>query len=77
MKTMEREAGIEPVTSSLGNRSSFVKRLRVGNEWYRIDLLFFHRRLRALVLIEARKIHARRRGTNESLSELRSRTLAL
>ncbi|MBL8024629.1 MAG: DUF1016 family protein, partial [Elusimicrobia bacterium] len=28
------------------------KRLRVGNEWYRVDLVFFHRRLRALVLID-------------------------
>ena len=28
------------------------KRLRVGDEWYRIDLLFFHRRLRCLVLID-------------------------
>jgi hypothetical protein len=24
----------------------------VGDEWYRIDLLFFHRRLRCLVLID-------------------------
>ncbi|MGA3093609.1 MAG: PDDEXK nuclease domain-containing protein [Terriglobales bacterium] len=28
------------------------KRLRVGTEWYRLDLLFFHRRLLSLVLIE-------------------------
>ena len=28
------------------------KRLRIGNEWYRIDLLFFHRRLRCLVVID-------------------------
>jgi len=27
-------------------------RLRVGNEWYRVDLLFFHRRLRCLVIID-------------------------
>src|SRR5882762_499268 len=27
------------------------KRLRVGDEWYRVDLLFFHRRLRCLVII--------------------------
>ena len=26
-------------------------RLRVGDEWYRVDLLFFHRRLRCLVVI--------------------------
>ena len=28
------------------------RRLRVGNEWYRVDLLFFHRRLRTLVIID-------------------------
>ena len=28
------------------------RRLRVGDEWYRVDLLFFHRRLRCLVVIE-------------------------
>ena len=28
------------------------RRLRVGDEWYRVDLLFFHRRLRCLVIID-------------------------
>jgi predicted nuclease of restriction endonuclease-like (RecB) superfamily len=28
------------------------KRLRIGDAWYRIDLLFFHRRLRCLVIID-------------------------
>jgi hypothetical protein len=28
------------------------RRLRVGDAWYRIDLLFFHRRLRCLVIID-------------------------
>jgi YhcG PDDEXK nuclease domain len=28
------------------------KRLRIGEEWYRIDLLFFHRKLRCLVVID-------------------------
>jgi len=28
------------------------KRIRVGDEWYRIDLLLFHRRLRCLVVID-------------------------
>ena len=28
------------------------RRLRIGNEWYRVDLLFFHRRLRCLVVID-------------------------
>lgn len=28
------------------------KRLRIGDEWFRVDLVFFHRRLRCLVLID-------------------------
>jgi predicted nuclease of restriction endonuclease-like (RecB) superfamily len=39
----------------LGGDFTFVgrqRRLRVGNEWYRVDLLFFHRRLRCLVIID-------------------------
>ena len=28
------------------------RRLRVGDQWYRVDLLFFHRRLRCLVVID-------------------------
>lgn len=28
------------------------RRLRIGDEWYRIDLLFFHRKLRCLVIID-------------------------
>ena len=28
------------------------RRLRIGDEWYRVDLLFFHRRLRCLVVID-------------------------
>jgi len=28
------------------------KRIRIGDEWYRIDLLLFHRRLRCLVVID-------------------------
>jgi predicted nuclease of restriction endonuclease-like (RecB) superfamily len=46
---------LEQFLLELGNDFSFVarqKRLRVGTEWYRLDLLFFHRRLRSLVLIE-------------------------
>ncbi|HEX8280934.1 MAG TPA: PDDEXK nuclease domain-containing protein, partial [Chthoniobacterales bacterium] len=27
-------------------------RLRIGGEWYRVDLLFFHRKLRCLVIID-------------------------
>lgn len=39
----------------MGNDFAFVarqKRLRVGDAWYRIDLLLYHRRLRCLVIIE-------------------------
>jgi predicted nuclease of restriction endonuclease-like (RecB) superfamily len=46
---------LERFLLELGNDFAFVgrqKRLRVGTEWYRIDLIFFHRRLRALVLID-------------------------
>jgi hypothetical protein len=28
------------------------RRLQIGDEWYRVDLLFFHRMLRSLVVIE-------------------------
>jgi hypothetical protein len=39
----------------LGGDFTFVarqKRLRVGDEWYRVGLVFFHRRLRCLLLID-------------------------
>ena len=39
----------------LGHGFTFVarqKRIRIGDEWYRIDLLLFHRRLRCLVVID-------------------------
>lgn len=39
----------------LGGDFTFVgrqRRLRVGDAWYRVDLLFFHRRLRCLVVID-------------------------
>lgn len=39
----------------LGSEFAFVarqKRLRVGDEWYRVDLLFFHRVLRCLIVID-------------------------
>ncbi len=39
----------------LGTGFTFVarqKRIRIGDEWYRIDLLLFHRRLRCLVVID-------------------------
>ena len=46
---------LETLLLELGDDFCFMgrqKRLRVGNQWYRVDLLFFHRRLRCLVVIE-------------------------
>ena len=46
---------LENFLLELGTEFTFVarqKRLRIGSEWYRIDLLFFHRRLRCLVVID-------------------------
>lgn len=46
---------LESFLLELGWDFTFVarqKRLRVGDEWYRVDLMFFHRRLRCLVLID-------------------------
>src|SRR5690606_5655279 len=48
-------AKLEAFLPELGGDFAFVgrqRRLRVGDEWYRIDLLFFHRRLRCLVIID-------------------------
>ena len=46
---------LETFLLELGGDFTFVgrqRRLRVGDEWYRIDLLVFHRRLRCLVVID-------------------------
>ena len=46
---------LESFLLGLGNEFSFMgrqRRLRIDNEWYRVDLLFFHRRLRCLVVID-------------------------
>ncbi len=46
---------LETFLLELGRDFCFIgrqKRLRIGNEWYRIDLLFFHRRLRCLLVID-------------------------
>lgn len=46
---------LETFLLELGGDFTFVgrqRRLRVGGTWYRIDLLFFHRRLRCLVIID-------------------------
>jgi predicted nuclease of restriction endonuclease-like (RecB) superfamily len=46
---------LEAFLLELGAGFTFVarqKRIRVGGEWYRIDLLLFHRRLKCLVVID-------------------------
>lgn len=46
---------LEQFLLELGKDFAFIarqKRLRVGDEWYRVDLMFFHRRLRCLVIID-------------------------
>lgn len=46
---------LEKFLLELGSDFAFIgrqKRLRIGGEWYRIDLLFFHRQLRCLVVID-------------------------
>jgi predicted nuclease of restriction endonuclease-like (RecB) superfamily len=46
---------LESFLLELGAGFTFVarqKRIRVGDEWYRIDLLLFHRRLKCLVVID-------------------------
>jgi predicted nuclease of restriction endonuclease-like (RecB) superfamily len=48
-------ATLETFLLELGGDFAFVgrqRRLRIGDEWYRIDLLFFHRRLRCLVIVD-------------------------
>lgn len=48
-------AKLEVFLLELGGDFTFVgrqRRLRVGDAWYKIDLLFFHRRLRCLVIID-------------------------
>lgn len=46
---------LEQFLLELGGDFTFIgrqKRLRIGNEWYRVDLVFYHRRLRCLVIID-------------------------
>jgi len=46
---------LEQFLLELGNDFAFVarqKRLRIGTEWYRVDLVFFHRRLQSLILAD-------------------------
>jgi predicted nuclease of restriction endonuclease-like (RecB) superfamily len=49
---------LEHFLLELGGDFAFIgrqRRLRIGDEWYRIDLLFFHRRLRCLVIIDLKR----------------------
>ena len=46
---------LETFLLGLGNDFAFFghqRRLRIDDEWYRVDLLFFHRRLRCLVIFD-------------------------
>ena len=46
---------LENFLLELGDDFAFVgrqRRLRIDDEWYRVDLVFFHRRLRCLMLID-------------------------
>lgn len=46
---------LETFLLELGSDFCFIgrqKRLRIGDEWYRVDLVFFHRKLRCLVIID-------------------------
>lgn len=46
---------LEDFLLELGGDFTFVgrqRRLRIGGSWYRVDLLFFHRRLRCLIIVD-------------------------
>lgn len=46
---------LETFLLELGGDFTFVgrqRRLRIGDAWYRVDLLFFHRRLRSLIIVD-------------------------
>jgi len=46
---------LENFLLELGGHFAFIgrqRRLRIGSEWYRVDLVFFHRKLRCLVVID-------------------------
>lgn len=49
---------LEHFLLELGGDFAFVgrqKRLRIDDEWYRVDLLFFHRRLRCLMVVDLKR----------------------
>ena len=69
---------LETFLLELGSDFCFVgrqRRLRVGNEWYRVDLLFFHRRLRCLVIIDLKVGRFTHADAGQMLPQLRARAL--
>ena len=53
-------AKLESFLIELGGDFAFVgrqRRLRIGSQWFRVDLVFFHRRLRCLVVIDLKLGH--------------------
>ena len=53
---------LETFLLELGGDFAFVgrqRRLRVGDAWYRVDLLFFHRRLRCLIIVDLKSASSR------------------
>src|ERR1044071_5391888 len=70
---------LERFLLELGGDFAFVgrqRRLRIGGEWYRVDLLFFHRKLRCLLVIDLKRgrfTHADA-GKDAHVSQLRART---
>ena len=51
---------LEAFLLELGGDFSFIgrqRRLRIGSQWFRVDLVFFHRRLRCLVVIDLKLGH--------------------
>ena len=66
---------LETFLMELGDDFCFMgrqRRLRVGGRWYRVDLLFYHRSLRCLVVIDLKvgSFTPRRRRTDALLPEL-------
>ncbi len=46
---------LETFLLELGDEFAFIgrqRRLRIGDRWYRVDLLFYHRRLKCLIVID-------------------------
>jgi predicted nuclease of restriction endonuclease-like (RecB) superfamily len=55
MSVENRAARVHYEAESIRAGFTFVarqKRIRIGDEWYRIDLLLYHRALRCLVVVD-------------------------